>query len=292
MDTRKIDLHVHSTASDGTFSPTELVEEAKKSEIAAFALTDHDSISGIAEASTAAAAAGIELIPGIELSTEYQYGKNSREVHIVGLFIDPDHPALNAKLTEFITARDERNLKMIDNLAAEGFDISRESMRAYFGDCVMTRAHMARYLLDKGYIKDMNTAFSKYIGDDCRCYVPREKITPAQAVHLIRQSGGIAILAHPVLYHMNADLLDAMVAHLKAEGLSGIECIYSTYQSGDERNMKRLAKKYDLAISGGSDFHGTNKPRIQLGTGMGHLYIPYSVLDELKELHQTSIPSV
>lgn len=284
MDTRKIDLHVHSTASDGTFTPAELVTEAKSAGLAAFALTDHDTINGIVEASQAAKDVDIELIPGIELSTEYHYGKNSREVHIVGLFIDSDNAVLKAKLAEFITSREERNLKMIDNLAAEGFAISRDAMRDYFGDCVMTRAHMARYLLDKGYIKDMNTAFAKYIGDDCRCYVPREKISPTEAVHLIRQAGGIAILAHPVLYHMNADVLDAMVAELKEEGLSGIECIYSTYQPGDERNMKKLAKKYGLAISGGSDFHGTNKPRIKIGTGMGHLYIPYSVLEDLKNL--------
>lgn len=282
MDTRRIDLHVHSTASDGTFSPSELVVESKRIGLSAFALTDHDTTDGCAEASIAATDTDIEVIPGVELSCEYSTNDFSKEVHIVGLYIDPNNDLLKDCLHTFRNSRNNRNLLIIENLQKEGFDITYTSLLAHFPDGVITRAHIARYLLDMGYIKDMNVAFTKYIGDGCRCYVPRAKISPIEGISLIKQAGGLAFLAHPLLYHMSTVTLDQLVSKLKKAGLTGIESIYSTYQPDDERSMKKLAKKYELLISGGSDFHGTNKPRIHLGTGMGHLYIPYSVLDDIK----------
>lgn len=280
MDTRKIDLHVHSTASDGTFTPTELVEEAKKIGLSAFALTDHDTVDGVAEAKAAAAEAGIELISGTELSTEYK----GKEVHMVGLFLDETNPKLLEHLALYRDNRDNRNEKMYQLLRERGFDITEEALREMFPEGVLTRAHVARFLLEKGYIPSIAVAFEKYIGDNCPCYVPKTKITPQEAIDLIHHAGGKAILAHPVLYHMSDQRLREMIAECKTCGLEGIEALYSTYQAGDERYIRRLAEEYDLKLSGGSDFHGSNKPQIRLGTGMGRLSVPYEFLDNLRAL--------
>lgn len=278
MDTRIIDLHVHSSASDGTFTPTELVAEAKRAGLSAFALTDHDTTDGIAEATGAARAADIELIPGVELSTEYE----GTEVHVVGLYIDVENAALQKQMEDFRQSRDNRNVYMLEKLRAEGFDITQEALEAMFPDAVITRAHIARYLLDKGYIPDMKTAFSEYIGDGCRCYVERPKVTPTDAVDYIVAAGGTPILAHPVMYHMERPQLLRMIREMKAHGLVGIEAIYSENTPADEQIYKTLAREEGLLISGGSDFHGTNKPDIRLGIGRGKLYIPYSVLEKIK----------
>lgn len=150
-------------------------------------------------------------------------------------------------------------------------------------DSVITRAHFARYLVEHGMVKDRETVFSKYIGDDCRCYVPREKIDPFEAVRLIQLGGGVAFFAHPVLCHMNFDRLKRFIRDLKDCGLTGIEAIYSANSSGDERNLKQIAKDYNLLISGGSDYHGENKPYIKLGVGRGNLRIPNEILDHIKK---------
>lgn len=274
-----IDLHVHSTASDGTNTPTELVALAKEAGLSAFALTDHDTIQGLAEARRAAKTAGIELVPGIELSTDY----GGSEVHILGYYFDEQNPGFLQKLNEFINSRDLRNEKMTVLLQKEGFDITMEELIKENPDSVITRAHFARYLVEHGMVKDRETVFSKYIGDDCRCYVPREKIDPFEAVRLIQLGGGVAFFAHPVLCHMNFDRLKRFIRDLKDCGLTGIEAIYSANSSGDERNLKQIAKDYNLLISGGSDYHGENKPYIKLGVGRGNLHIPNEILDHIKK---------
>lgn len=280
MNSKIVDLHVHSTESDGTFTPEELVEEAKKVGLSAFALTDHDTVSGVKKAFDAAKDTGIEVIPGVELSTDY----NGKEVHIVGLYIDIEHPKLLSQTAAFRECRNNRNEKMIEALQKEGFDITFEKLVAENPDCVITRANIARYLYEHGMIKSVQEAFDKYIGDGCRCYINRFKVSPMDAVKLIKEAGGIAILAHPLLYHMSSVTLQKLIDELKAAGLDGIEAIYSTYTPGEERLVKKMAEENHLLVSGGSDFHGTNKPSIRLGTGRGQLYIPYSVLDTIKEL--------
>ena len=278
MNTGRIDLHVHSTASDGTLTPAQLVEEAKKEGLLAFALTDHDTVDGIAEARDAAKKASVELIPGVELSTEY----DGKEIHMVGLFLDETNEELLNHLTHFRDNRDNRNLKMYQLLRERGFDITEEALREMFPDAVLTRAHVARFLLDKGYIKSISEAFEKYIGDDCPCNVPREKISPQEAIALIHHAGGKAVLAHPVLYHMSDGQLRKLIADCADCGLEGIEALYSTYKPEDERYIRRLAAEFNLKLSGGSDFHGSNKPHIQLGSGTGKLSVPYSFLENLR----------
>lgn len=279
MDTRIIDLHVHSSASDGTFTPTELVAEAKRAGLSAFALTDHDTTDGIAEASKAAKAVGMELIPGVELSTEYE----GKEIHVLGLYIDTQNATLQKQMADFRHSRDNRNVLMFEKLRAEGFDITQKALEACFPDAVITRAHIARYLLDKGYIPDIKTAFSEYIGDGCRCYVGRPKVTPMDAVDYIRSAGGTPVLAHPVIYHMERPKLMQMIREMKEHGLVGIEAIYSENTPADEQTYKTIAREQELLITGGSDFHGTNKPDIRLGVGRGKLYIPYTILEKIKE---------
>ena len=274
-----IDLHVHSTASDGTFTPAELVNEAKKAGLFAFALTDHDTVDGIAEAKAAAKAADIELIPGVELSCDY----NGTEIHMVGLFLDESTPKLLEHLQRFRDNRDNRNQKMYQKLSELGFEITEEALREMFPDAVLTRAHVARFLLDKGYIASIAEAFEKYIGDGCPCNIPREKISPQEAVRLIHEAGGKAVLAHPILYHLSDGDLRSLIASCMECGLEGIEAFYSTYQAEDERYICRLAEEYGLALSGGSDFHGRNKPQIKLGSGMGNLSIPSELLERLKQ---------
>lgn len=317
---RPIDLHVHSTCSDGTYSPTQLVDYAVKKGLAAFALTDHDSVDGLEEAIQYAAklrseqiqgepgpadskgsaekapcaadakgrirqspgiAAPIfpEVIPGIELSTEYQ----GRDIHIVGLYIDYHNSFFLKKLQAFVASRTNRNQKMCALLRQSGIHITYEELLTAYPDSVITRAHYAAYLLEKGYVKSRQEAFDRYVGDHAPCYVPREKITPVQAVHLILEAHGAPVLAHPIQYNMSKGRLETLVQELKEEGLMGIEAVYSTYTAADERQIRALAAKYGLFISGGSDFHGANKPGLDLGTGYGKLYIPLELLQNIRK---------
>lgn len=278
MNHRIVDLHVHSTESDGTLTPEDLVVEAKKAGLAAFALTDHDTCQGVCKAMPLAASAGIELIPGIELSTDY----HGKEVHIVGLYIDIENEQLLKKTAEYRKCRSERNALMVEALRKEGLSITMEELVAENPDCVITRANIARFLYEHGQIKSVREAFDRYIGDHCKCYVGRLKVASTDAVRLIKEAGGTAILAHPLLYGLSNTNLQKMIDELKPAGLDGLEAIYSTYTTGEEQQMKRLARENGLLISGGSDFHGSTKPDIALGRGRGHLYIPYSILEEIK----------
>lgn len=279
MDKKYIDLHVHSTASDGTLTPTEVVKLAASEGLSAIALTDHDTIDGIKEAMSVAGEYGIELIPGIEFSTAYE----KREVHMLGLFIDPDNYALNEKLNELVATRDNRNEQMAANLRNAGIDITIPALTEMFPNAIITRAHFARYMYEKGYIKDIRLAFDKYIGDGRPCYVRREKISAKEVIDLIKNAGGIPILAHPLLYGFNERELKECVATLTRTGLVGIEAIYSKNKGLDESKVRAVAKANSLLISGGSDFHGANKPGLNIGTGYGHLAIPYEILAELKK---------
>lgn len=276
-----IDLHVHSTCSDGTLSPTELVDYAIQKGLSAFALTDHDCVEGLDTILSYAKSLpnAPEIIPGIELSTD----ENGQEVHMVGLFIDHHNPEFNQYLQEFIASRTTRNKKMCLLLQEHGMNITYEELEAEFPGAVLTRAHYAKLLMKHGYVKSIKEAFERFLGDHCPCYVSREKITPVMAIDLIRKAGGLAILAHPILYHMSDARLDALVQKLKEAGLTGIEAIYSTYSPAEERQIRKLSTKYDLLLSGGSDFHGENKPGLDLGTGYGKLYVPEEVLLALKK---------
>ena len=279
MDMGIIDLHTHSTESDGTLSPEDLVGHAKELGLSAIALTDHDTVNGLPKARRRAKELGIELVPGIELSTDYE----GMEVHILGYYMDETEPAFLTKLQEFVDGRERRNDQMMELLQKEGFAITMEDLRRENPDSVITRAHISRYLVEHGFVKDKATVFQVYLGDGRRCYVPREKITPFEAIRLIQLGGGLAFFAHPVLCHMEDGRLRSFVQSLKEAGLAGIEAMYSLNRPEDEAYLKRLAEEYGLLVSGGSDFHGENKPDIQLGTGKSNLSIPYQYLAQIKD---------
>ncbi|MDE5718371.1 MAG: PHP domain-containing protein [Lachnospiraceae bacterium] len=281
---KRIDLHTHTCKSDGSYTPTELVDYAIEKNLAAVAITDHDSIEGLDEAISHAAALterglpSVEVIPGIEFSTKYE----KQDVHIVGLYISYDSGDFKRALHGFVNSRLNRNLKMCENLQSAGIDITYEKLLHMYPDAVITRAHYASYLLEHRYVKSRQDAFARYLGDHTKYFVPREKVTPSQAVELILRAGGVPILAHPPLYHMGNARLDTLVSLLKADGLMGIEVFYSTYSNQDVRDMQRLADKYDLLVSGGSDFHGANKPGLDLGCGYGRLFVPEETLFKIK----------
>ena len=277
MKEQYIDLHVHSTSSDGTFSPTELVAYGLKKGLCAFALTDHDTTSGIAEAQEAARGTDLTVIPGIELSTSWK----NRDIHILGLNIEPENAYFQDNLRDFQLEREHRNKKIIKKMQDMGLSISYDEMLKSFPDSVWTRAHFARFLLNTHQVHTIPEAFNRFLGDHAPCFVPREKVTPFQAVQMIHQGGGKAVLAHPLLYHLTSGELDELTAALTKSGLDGIEAIYSSNKGMDETNMRRLASKYKLFITGGSDFHGSNKPSIDLGCGKGNLKIPSSLLKNL-----------
>lgn len=277
-----VDLHVHSNKSDGTFTPSELVTMAIKKNLTALALTDHDTTDGLEELANAAAGKPLAVVPGIELSTEYE----GKDIHIVGLFIDPTQSDFRAHLKAFVESRDDRNRKMCANLQEAGIPISYEALQEANPGSVITRAHYGTWLLEHGVVSSVADAFSKYLGDHTPYFVPREKVTPQQAVSLIQKAGGLAILAHPILYRMSRERLDILVRCLKEVGLTGIEAIYATYNSREENQIRQLASRYDLLLSGGSDFHGFAKPKLELGTGYGHLCVPDEVYFSLKKEHE------
>ena len=282
---RAVDLHTHSTASDGSYTPTELIDYAHEKGLASIAVTDHDTVAGLDEAIAAGSKYDdLEVIPGIEFSTVNE----GKDVHVVGLYIDYKSPVFTKRLEEFRNSRIERNKKMCQKLTEAGLPMDYDELISAFEGSVLTRAHYAAYMLEKGYIKSRQEAFDRYIGDNCPCFVPRENVTPELAVEIILEAGGVPVLAHPVLYHLSDEKLDALVARMKAAGLMGIEAIYCTYSASDEREIKALAKKYDLLISGGSDFHGANKKDLDLAVGYGKLFVPEEVRDNIYNAYLSS----
>lgn len=281
---KQIDLHVHSSFSDGTLSPTELMHLAAEKELAAIALTDHDTVLGVNEALEASLSLrqkgnDIRVIPGVEISAGYQ----KHDIHILGLYIDHTNPALLGQLEQAVKNREQRNEKMAENLRNAGIAITMEELRKADPHAILTRAHFAKMLHKKGYIKDIKEAFKKYLDENGPYYVERDYMSPEDAISLIRESGGIAALAHPLLYHLSVRELENLLLRLKKAGLTGLEAIYSNNVSNEEAFVRSLARKYDLLITGGSDFHGTVKPSIDLGSGRGNLKVPASLLKDLEQ---------
>lgn len=277
-----IDLHVHSSASDGSLTPEEVVELAKREGLTSFALTDHDTVEGVERAlDHAKKIKDIEVIPGTELSCYY----NDREIHIVGLFINHKDETFLNELQKLEQAREARNEKMVQNFVDAGIPITLEELKHGNPNSVITRAHFARVLIEKGICKDKNEVFDKYLGIGCPFYLPKPKVTPEHVISLINQAGGIAILAHPYSYKLSKTEIEDMLDDLIPAGLSGMECYYSTYDDGQMQELRNIAHAKNLLISGGSDFHGTVKPDISIGTGHGNLRIPDKLLTAIRKHH-------
>ncbi len=273
-----IDLHTHSLCSDGSMSPTELVKHAAESGLSAIALTDHDTAEGLKEALEAGKTYGIEVIPGIELSAQ-----SDTETHILGYFIDPDAKALQEAVAYIQKIRVKRIEMTLEKLQDCGIDISMDEVREKAGTGILCRAHVAKILTERGLTESPSDAFKKWLNVGRPAYADIQALTDEEAIRLIRECGGDAYLAHLHLTKKSGDELDAFVARLKNAGLTGIEGWYTDYTPGHNRIYRALAQKYDLKLSGGTDFHGTFKPHIRIGRGLGELEIPHSVLEEMKK---------
>lgn len=274
-----IDLHVHSDASDGTLTPSQLAALAAAKKLTAFALTDHDTVDGIAEAVAAAEGTGVEVVPGTELSCLYR----GKEIHILGLFLHYTDERLLQALERQRKSRDLRNEEIIRLLTGDGMPVTREELQAGQPDTVITRAHFARVLLEKGYVSSTEQAFTRYLGHGKKYCPPKAAFTPEAAISLIRGAGGFAAVAHPVQYKLGFKETEAMIVEFMRYGLEGIEVFYSSHREFESRKLREICLAHDLLPTGGSDFHGSNKPDIGLGCGRGGLKVSSLLLEDIKK---------
>ncbi len=274
-----IDLHTHSTASDGSDTPSELLKHAEETGLEAVALCDHDTVSGIAEFLETAKSGTVEAVPGIEFSTRLFH----KDVHILGLLIDHTCEALRQPLDFLRQKRQERNGQILEKLRTGGFDISAEDVAAFAGGESVGRPHIARALVEKGYFETIQSAFAKCLKRNTPFYVQPQFLPPDEIIRLIHQAGGLAFWAHP-LHERKGDrsYLRKMLKQMIGWGLDGVEGYYSLFTERQQAISQSVAEELGILISGGSDYHGKNQPSIRLGTGLGNLQIPYSVLEKIK----------
>ncbi len=274
-----IDLHTHSSFSDGSDTPEELLERAAAMRLTSIALTDHDTLEGIPEAQRAADRRGIELIPGTELSLEYTKGG----MHLVVLWLEPRPGPLQDRLAELRDGRDQRNAGIVERLGELGLPIDLEEVLAEAGEGSVGRPHIAAVMIRHGYVDSMEQAFYEYLGNDRKAYVDRERLEPREAIQLARASGGVPILAHPhTLAIDNRFEMADLLVDLRAHGLVGIECHYGSYLAEGRAGMVALADRFGLIPSGGSDYHGTYKADVELAIGRVGIAVPDSILDDLR----------
>lgn len=278
---KRIDLHTHSLCSDGAQTPADVVRTAKEAGLSAIALSDHDCITGVQEAMDTGEALGVEVIPAVELSAQ-----SDTELHILGYFIDIHNKKLQDTMAYALQVRDERQEETCRKLNEQGFSITMEEARAEaHGNPVLCRAHFAQIMVRKGYAESVKDAFDRYLSVGCYAYSNRQALTATEAVSLIHEAGGVAVAAHLHLIKMPDEELRAYLKSLIPYGLDGVEGYYTDYTPDMEQRYRAMAKELGLVLSGGTDYHGANKPHIAIGKGRGNLEIPYSVLDGLRERH-------
>lgn len=270
--TNYIDLHTHSTASDGVYAPTELLRRAKEVRLRVLALTDHDTSDGLEEAAQAAATLDIDFIPGIEINTDVSGG----EVHVLGYFVEFQRPAFQAVLKVLRDARERRGQRMVELLNEHGINVSWERVRELAQGAV-GRPHVAKALLEAGYVQTIGEAFDRYIGNGCYAYVPRYRLTPDDAVRLIVSANGLPVIAHPADLP-GLDELRNWLPGLCEAGMVGLETYYGPYTTEQEQALRALAGEYHLISTGGTDFHG---PGLH-PTPLGGRHVPYESVERLK----------
>ncbi len=273
-----VDLHVHTSFSDGSLKPAEVVWEAVDVGLAAIAVTDHDGVDGNAEAFAEGAQQGLEVIPGVEMSCDF----TPTNVHVVGLFIDPTNDGLAEALADVREYRKRRNPKILAKLAELGIPLELEEVAAKAGGKTVGRPHIAEVMVEKGYVADFQEAFEKYLAHHKPAYVGRRRIAAEEGIALIHGSGGLAFLAHPGVYALPPRILESMVFKLARAGLDGVEVYYADHLPTDTAFLRRIAVEYDLLASGGTDFHGAAKPGVEIGIGRGDLKIPYELVARMK----------
>ena len=273
-----VDLHVHSNASDGTFSPSQVVELAKNAGLDAFALTDHDTTAGVPEALEKGRDLNIEVIPGIEVSSSF----DGTEIHILGLFVNSDDPVLAAMLEKMRISRDRRNEKMLENLAADGISFTKEELCGDNPDTIITRAHIAHALVAKGICSGMDQAFKKYLQYGGRYCPQKEHLSPEEVVKTLISNGAFVALAHPFQYKFGDKKTEELIAHMDDLGMKGLEVYHSSNNKLESMKLQEMAVRHHLLPTGGSDFHGGNKPDISIGTGRGGLRVSSLLLEDIK----------
>ena len=273
-----IDLHCHSTFSDGSLTPEQLIAEAAKIGLAALALTDHDTTAGLPRFLAAAADTAVRAVPGVELSVDCSSGV----MHMLGYWMDLANPELVRQMEWIRDGRAMRNRTMLEKLNALGFAMTWAEVQAFAGEDVVGRPHFAQVMLQKGYAKDKNEAFDKWLGDGKPGYADRPRLTAEVAVALIRQAGGVAVLAHPYSLHVGKDAMASLLIELAAAGLAGVECYYSEHSADLTKEYLAMSRQANLVPTGGSDFHGEVSPGIHLGVGFGGLCVPDEVLGQLE----------
>ncbi|MEA2733750.1 MAG: 3,5-nucleoside bisphosphate phosphatase [Humisphaera sp.] len=280
-----VDLHCHSTASDGTLPPREVIRLAKQSNLTALALTDHDTVAGCAEARDEAGKVGIDFLCGIEISAEYP---PPGTLHILGYGVDPENPALKSLTETLIAGRDNRNPRIVEKLNEMGVAVTMKEWEDKAKGGVLGRPHLAAILARKGYVSSIKHAFDKYIGQGAPAYFDKERLTPRQAFERIAASGGVAVLAHPIqLRTQNDAQLERVIKDLVDLGLAGLEVVHSDHDDAWIAKCAALADRFGLIKTGGSDFHGSNKKDIQLGSARGRR-IPREMFDRLRERLETT----
>ncbi|MBQ5838111.1 MAG: PHP domain-containing protein [Clostridia bacterium] len=274
------DLHTHSIYSDGTFTPKEIIEAAEAIGLNAVALCDHNTVSGVPEFLESAKGKKVKAVAGIEISTDY----GETELHIVGLFIDPESfDTVEAFVRPMVQRKEDSNRLVIEKLRAGGYDIDFNEIKSKTPDGKFNRAHIATELTAKGYTKSVNEAFSTLLAEDSVYYVANKRIPTFEAIEFLKSINAVAVIAHPFL-DLNEEELEIFLPEAKKHGLDAMEVLYSTYDEETTRKASELAERFGLLKSGGSDFHGTRKKDISLGIGRGALAIPFSVCEELEKL--------
>jgi predicted metal-dependent phosphoesterase TrpH len=274
-----IDLHIHSTASDGSLSPSQIIQAAKASDLKAISITDHDTLAGTIEALQCPDVGALEIIPGMEMSARYPAGG----MHILGYCIQVSDPSLNRTLAIVQKAREERNEKIIEKLQRLGIDMHYTHVRDIAGFGQIGRPHFAQALIRHNAVDDIDDAFDRFLKKGRPAYASRYKLKPAEIIATISKAGGVAVLAHPVSLNATSEAaLEAVIIELVKNGLKGMEVYYPDHTEEQTAMYETLARRHGLVMTGGTDFHGQSKPCVRLGFGKGDLRIPYRLVEALK----------
>jgi len=273
-----IDLHIHSFFSDGTCSPAELIKLAQKNSLSAISITDHDTVAGVPHALSASCDSAVEVIPGIELSVVF----DDQHFHLLGYFFDYNDSNLNDKLHVLQCARDQRNREIVNKLNSQGIHIREEEIKKISQTSQTGRPHIAKALCQMGVVNSFDEAFGKYLKKGASAYVSRFVYGAAEAIDIIKNSGGLTVLAHPAQIALSFAEKQVFIGRLVDLGLDGLEVYYPTHTAKIRKNLKKIAKRYDMVISGGSDFHGQVRPGTGLA-GHGNVFVPAEILNPMRE---------
>jgi predicted metal-dependent phosphoesterase TrpH len=281
-----VDLHIHTTASDGVMRPSEVVRYAKTKGLQAIAITDHDTIEGLEEGVSEGERIGLEVIPGIEISAAHSPGS----MHILGFFVDIRHPFLNERLGYLQKARAERNPKIVEKLNQLGIEVTYEEVLKASGGGQVGRPHFAHVLLEKKYVRSFQEAFDHFLKKGAPAYVDKFRFTAKEALYFINEAKGVAVLAHPNTLSLNGySELEQLLLKLVEEGLKGIEVYYPEHSTLEVARYKALAERYGLLMTGGTDYHGIEGSELDIGVGRGEMKLPYSIVEGLKSARNRSL---